>query len=247
MQARALEAGRGWQWIVDGFELFRRSPLVWIVLTLVMVLLWLASLMIPVLGPLLFNLFSPVLFAGLMIGCRALERGEPLEIGHLFAGFREQAAALVTVGGVYLVGTIVVLGLVVLSAGGSMMPAVAPKPGTDLEVMGAAARSFALALAVGAAAYVPLLMLVWFAPPLIVFQRIAPVDAMKLSFGACWKNVLPFLVYGVSALALWILASIPFLLGLIVLVPVLICSVYASYRDVFAARAAPAAGNPLLR
>ncbi|HXF67327.1 MAG TPA: BPSS1780 family membrane protein [Burkholderiales bacterium] len=247
MEARALEASRGWRWIVDGFELFRRSPLVWIVLTLVMVLLWMASLMIPVLGPLLFNLLSPVLFAGLMIGCRALERGEPLEIGHLFAGFRDQAAALVTVGGVYLVGTIVVLGLVFVSAGGSMMPAVMPKPGTDLEIVGAAARSLALAFAVGAAAYVPLLMLVWFAPPLIVFQRMAPVDAMKLSFGACWKNVLPFLVYGAAALALWIIASIPFLLGLIVLVPVLICSVYASYRDVFAARAAPAAGNPFLR
>jgi uncharacterized membrane protein len=247
MEARALEAGRGWQWIVDGFDLFRRSPLVWITLTLVLVLLWLASLLIPVIGPLLFNLLSPVLLAGLMIGCRALERGEPLEIGHLFAGFRDQAAALVTVGGVHLVGSIVVLGLVFFAAGGSTMPAAMLKSGADLETMGAAVRSFALALAIGAAAYVPLLMLVWFAPPLIVFERMAPVEAMKRSFGACWKNVLPFLVYGVAALVLWFIAAIPLFLGLIVLVPVLVCSVYASYRDVFVPRAAPAAGNPLPR
>ena len=84
----------------------------WIALTIVLALLWAVSLIIPVLGPLLFTLLSPVLFAGLMIGCRALENGEPLEVAHLFAGFKQQAAPLVTVGGVYLVGTVIVVGVV---------------------------------------------------------------------------------------------------------------------------------------
>jgi len=246
MEARVVEAGRGWQWIVDGFALFRRSPAVWIALTLLLALLWIVSLVIPVLGPLLFNLFSPVFFAGLMIGCRALEQGENLEIRHLFAGFQQQAAAQVTVGGVYLVGTIVVFGIMLLVADGAKLPALMPKSGADLETMRAAVRELAFALAVGAVAYLPLLMLIWFAPLLVVFDGLVPLQAMKLSFAACFMNVVPFLVYGATMLLMWIALTLPLALGavgavlvmalLIASIPVLFCSIYASYRDVFGAR-----------
>jgi len=151
MEPRVVAAGRGWRWLVEGFGLFRKSPAMWMALTIALALLWVVSLIIPVLGPMLFNLMSPVLFGGLMIGCRALENGEPLEVAHLFAGFKQQAAPLVTVGGVYLVGTVVVMGIVLVIAGGSMPPSGLPKTGMDMEALRAAARSMALAFAVGAA------------------------------------------------------------------------------------------------
>jgi len=254
VQARVVAAGRGWQWLVEGFGLFRKSPAMWIALTVALALLWVASLIIPVLGPLLFNLMSPVLFAGLMIGCRALENGEPLEVAHLFAGFKQQAAPLVTVGGVYLVGTVIVVGIVLVIAGGSMPPSVLPKPGTDIETLRAAVRSMALALAVGATVYLPLLMLIWFAPLLVVFNGLAPVAAMKLSFAACVRNTLPFVVYGAAILLLWLVLSLPAALGaiggllvvalLVASIPVLICSIYTSYKDIFAAHA-PASSTPI--
>lgn len=247
MEARVVEGGRGWQWIVDGFALFRKSPAMWIALTVVLAVLWLLSFVIPLLGPLLFNLLSPVLFAGLMIGCRALENGEELEIRHLFAGFKQYATPLVTIGGVYLVGTIIVFGIVFLTAGGSMLSITLMKPGVDLETLVAAIRSLALALALGAAVYIPLIMLIWFAPLLVVFNGLAPVDAMKLSFAACCKNWLSFLVYGVAILVLWFILSLPAALGfvgmllvvalLLASIPVLFCSIYASYKDLFTASA----------
>ncbi|MEK6593658.1 MAG: BPSS1780 family membrane protein [Pseudomonadota bacterium] len=233
MDARAVAAGRGWQWIVNGFSLFRKVPLMWIALTIVLVLLWMVSFLVPVIGPLLFNLFSPVLFAGLMLGCKAVEAGEDLEISHLFAGFQKHAAPLVTVGGVYLVGTIIIVGIIFATAGGAMLPTVLSKSPTDLQTLSAALRSMALALSVGFAFYIPLIMLIWFAPVLVVLHDMAPVAAMKLSFRASWINMMPFLVYGLAIMVLWFIASIPLLLGLVVLVPVLICSVYASYRDIF--------------
>jgi len=218
----------------------------WIALTIALALMWVVSLVIPVLGPLLFNLMSPLLFAGLMIGCRALENGEPLEVAHLFAGFKQQAAPLVTVGGVYLVGTVVVMGIVLVIAGGSMPPSGLPKTGMDMEALRAAARSMALAFAVGAAVYLPLLMLIWFAPLLVVFNGLAPVAAMKLSFAACARNMLPFMVYSAAILLLWLVLSLPAVLGaiggllvialLVASIPVLICSIYASYQDIFPAR-----------
>lgn len=52
---------------------------------------------------------------------------------------------------------------------------------------------------------------------------------------------MPLLVYSVAVLVLGIIASIPLMLGLIVLLPVLVCSIYASYKDIFPANvAAPA-------
>jgi hypothetical protein len=243
VEARVVAPARGWQWLFEGFWLFRMNPVIWLALTLALGLMWAVSLVIPVLGPLLFNLLSPALFAGLMIGCRALESGKPLEIGHLFAGFRQHAAPLVTVGGVYLVGTVIVVGIVLVVAGGSMLPAVLTKPGTDIETLRAAARSMSLALAVGAAVYLPLLMVIWFAPLLVVFNGLAPVAAMKLSFTACVSNTVPFLVYGVAVLVVWVILSLPAALGaaggllvvalLVASIPVLICSVYTSYRDIF--------------
>jgi len=243
VEARVVAPARGWQWLFEGFWLFRKTPVIWLALTLALGLMWAGSLVIPVLGPLLFNLLSPALFAGLMIGGRALESGKPLEIGHLFAGFRQHAAPLVTVGGVYLVGTVVVVGIVLVVAGGSMLPAVLTKPGTDIETLRAAARSMSLALAVGAVVYLPLLMVIWFAPLLVVFNGLAPVAAMKLSFTACVSNTVPFLVYGVAVLMAWVVLSLPAALGaagallvvalLVASIPMLICSVYMSYRDIF--------------
>ena len=258
MEVQLVAAGKGWQWIVDGFSLFRRSPAMWLALTLLLGVIWLVSMIVPLLGPLLFNLFSPALFVGLMLGCRALERGEELQVGHLFAGFRDRLAPLVTVGGVYLVGTILVVGVVLVAAGGSMLPAVLSKSGADVETLRAALRSMALALAIGAAVYLPLIMLIWFAPLLVVFDGMAPLAAMKLSFAACLKNTLPFTVYGLAILGLWFVLSLPAVMGpagavvvvalLVASIPVLVCSIYASYKDVFVARGAPAAGgNPFLR
>jgi uncharacterized membrane protein len=53
----------------------------------------------------------------------------------------------------------------------------------------------------------------------------------------------------VIILALWFIASIPLFLGLLVLLPTLICSVYASYKDIFVASDPKPAGggNPFLK
>jgi len=77
-----------------------------------------------------------------------------------------------------------------------------------------------------------------------VLENMKPLDAMKRSLAACLYNWLAFLVYGAILLVLWFVASIPLLLGLLVLLPVLFCSIYASYKDVFGA---PPDENPALR
>lgn len=234
MRVKSVTAASGWRWIVEGFAFFRRSPFMWVALTLVLALVWMLLFAVKIVGPLLFNLLSPVFFAGFMIGCRELDQGRDLELTHLASGFRAQVATpLVTVGGVYLVGMIVILGLIFVTAGGSMLPTALAGKSTDTAAFMAAVRGLALALIVAFAVYIPLLMAVWFAPLLVAFHGMAALPAMKLSFTACARNFPAFAVYGFVIMVLWFLASIPLLLGLLIVLPVVLCSIYASYKDVF--------------
>ena len=76
-------------------------------------------------------------------------------------------------------------------------------------------------------------MAMWFAPALVVFGNLPPVDAAKASFAACMKNVVAFLVFGVIYIVAAIIASIPFGLGWLVLVPLLALCAHFSYKEVF--------------
>jgi uncharacterized membrane protein len=241
MQINTVAAGRGWEWIAEGFRIFRKQPLTWIALLVVMAVIWFAAVMVPLVGALAINLVSPVFFAGLMLACRTTdEDGEP-EIAQLFAAFRTHANPLITVGGIYLVGNILAVAVMFSVAGGPAMAALLGNSGGDIEAVRGAMRGLLTGVAIGTAVFLPVLMAVWFAPLLIVFHNLQPMAAMQLSLAACWRNTLPFLVYGVFGLMLVVIASIPLMLGLVVLLPVLVCSIYASYKDIFpAAPAAPA-------
>jgi uncharacterized membrane protein len=80
---------------------------------------------------------------------------------------------------------------------------------------------------------IPLYMALWFAAPLVLFHGLKPGAALKASFFGCLKNMLPFLLYSIVALVLCVVAVIPFGLGYLVLVPVLIASVYTAYREIY--------------
>lgn len=66
------------------FRIFRRRPLVWLMLHTLLLFIGSAMMLVPVIGPLVFALLTPVFMAGLMVGCRSVENGGRVELGHLF-------------------------------------------------------------------------------------------------------------------------------------------------------------------
>ena len=234
MEIRSVEAGQGWQWIADGFALFRKNPLIWIVLCIILLLFAVVLATIPMLGQFVFTLLSPVLLAGLMTGCKALEQGEELEIAHLFAGFRKNPTPLITVGGVYLVGQVLIIGVAMLIGGGVMLDLLMGGKEFNQAALMSMMGNIMLALLVAMALSIPLMMATWFAPLLVIFDDMPALAAMRLSFFACLKNFVPFLVYGIMLFVLAVVAAIPFGLGLFILVPTLFASIYASYKNIFA-------------
>lgn len=234
MEARQVNAGNAWNWIVGGFGLFRQNPVIWIALFLIYLLIGMMLSIIPVIGPIMLNLLAPVFMAGFMLGCRALEMGEELEINHLFAGFKQNTAQLVTVGGIYLAGVIVIIGIVFVVTGGAAMNSMlGGHMETGPHAEAAAGGGTLLALLLLLATILPLVMAYWFAPALVLFHDMKALDAMKLSFFACLRNVVPFLVYGLISAVLLLLAMIPLGLGLLVMIPTMTASLYVSYKDIF--------------
>jgi uncharacterized membrane protein len=223
-------AANGWTWIAEGWELFKRQPGMWIGMILVLLLIFVAAAFIPIVGGLAMTLFGPVFAAGVMLGCKALDSGEELELSHLFGGFRSRTGTLIGVGALYLAATIAVALVVSLVMGVGMMTMMG---GGDQQAVAAMGMTFVLAMLIMLALLLPVIMAVWLAAPLVVFHDHGAIDAMKGSFRGCLKNVMPFLLYGVVLAVLSVIASLPLGLGWLVLGPVFAASIYASYRDIY--------------
>ena len=228
IEPRSCDADRGLAWLAEGWRYFRLAPLAWIAITVVLTIAVLVFAWIPIVGQLATTLLSILFAGGLMLGCRALDRGEPLSVSHLFAGFTGHLSPLLVVGALYVAALFVIVVAVSLLTGGALAGVL--KGGVHA---GGAIGTILLAILAGALILVPLAMATWFAPALTTLHGIAPVEAMKLSFRGCLRNILAFLVYGVLCFLLAILASIPAGLGWLVFLPVLAASVYASYKDIF--------------
>lgn len=223
-EGRQVPAGNGVAWLSQGWELFRRAPGVWIIMSVVYMVLLIVLGLIPLVN-ILINLLVPIFAGGIMLGCKALDDGEELTVGHLFAGFSGYAGKLALIGLIYLAGMVAIGILMALMIGGMGFAAFAN---------GAlSATAMILPMLLVGLLLIPLAMAVWYAPALVVFHDQAPFDAMKASFFVSIKNFLPFLVYGLVVIVLAILASLPIFLGWLVLIPVLQASIYASYKDMF--------------
>ena len=230
---RGVSAGNGWRWIADAWAFTGQQRGTFIGVLLLYMLVVIVLNLVGIVGSLICLLLLPVIKGGFLLGCDTLRRGGRLEVGHLFAGFQRHAGKLLTIGAISLaVGIVVVLVMFAVfgAAFGEMflgggLPSVEEFDALLLPLMLVVLIIIALSL--------PLYMATWFAVPLIVFGESDVVPALKTSFFACLKNVLPFLVWSLAILWLGILGAIPLFLGWLLLAPVAMASIYLSYRDIF--------------
>jgi len=212
------------------------SPLNWLAMCIVLFIGSLVIGMIP-LASLLLQVVLPAFTAGLMLAAHSVQQGNSIHLGYLVAGFKlANARELFTLGIIALLANIVIMALatfiVMLMAGDAMKQLVQTyQPGTipPPEQM---SSLLLYALLLGTLS-IPLLMGLWFAPALISLRRLNARDAFVTSFSACARNMGAFTLYGGALLLLTFLAIIPFGVGLLLLVPVTLISMYTAYRDIF--------------
>jgi hypothetical protein len=225
---RSRPLGSGWDWIARGWQLFKAQPVMWFVVLILFVVISVVVQIIPFVGPILAFLFGPALFAGIFIGARNVDQGEPLTVGVVFAGFRERLGSLVLLALLQLL-LIVAVGAVMYLAFGAQLMMMAGGLMTGRASLG----SFAGLLVAFSLLMIPFFFATYFATALVALGGTGPLTALRMSLFGCLKNILPFIVYVVVIIGLAIVATIPFGLGWIVLLPVLFVSMYGSYRDIF--------------
>lgn len=239
MTIRAADVGatRGVRWLIGGFQLFKARPLGWLGLALGWIVMTFGVLIIPVIGVLAFYLLQPVFFASFALVARKQERGERIDSGDLFLGFKANLKALAGVGSIELVVAVCVSILfatfavpTAMDSTGRVLPAselVAQLQGKEWILI----AGFLLVSLVKAA--------LWFAPALIAFHGLSTAHAVRWSVYAALSNFGAMMVYSVALFAMFFLAALPWLLGLFIALPVMIASTYVGYREVFEAPVTP--------
>jgi hypothetical protein len=238
-------AAAGIFWIKDGWRVFRLAAIPWMGMTALVFMVIIGVNMIPWIGHLAIEVLSPFLVAGYFSASRAALAGEPVTFIHLGAGLRTGRDALLRIGVVYLVASLLVFALVNLLTGSDLRelmrqlqdPAALAPAEFDRLV-----REALPAALLGTVLLAPLLMATWFSPGLVLLDAFPPGRALWWSLWACWVNWRPVFYYSLILGALGAVALvIPFGLGMLVFLPVTLISTYVAYQMIFTPVAAQSA------
>lgn len=226
--------------------LWRRNPALLTFASFGYLLILVLISSVPVLGQAVASLIMPVLSLGVLNTCRAIDEGRKGGPDLLFSGFKSNVPALVTIGGIYLVGSVLVILLTSATDGGALIGMMRGEFDPESEELPNIGFSVIVAMILSA----PVIMAYWFAPILAGWWKISAPKAMFFSFYACLQNWRPFLAYGISLAVVGgivpglligtigavipLLSQILLLLVPLVLVPVIFASFYINAREVFA-------------
>ncbi|MFE8073081.1 BPSS1780 family membrane protein [Marinobacteraceae bacterium S3BR75-40.1] len=247
-RVRTVAPGRGVAWFSDGLALFRTKPAMFTAMGVIALLVYGLVSLIPFLNFIAMELFWPHLAAGMYLAARHARDGAPMAIGDLFEPFRTKTEALLGVGGLYFAATIVlmiVMGILfAMSVDMATLERAMNSPENNpMMAMGNAMSTVLLMILVWLALMIPVAMAFLFAPLLVHQGQVRVMEALRLSFEGCLRNVLPFLVWGLiwllAFIAMVAVAFIPvvgwllLLVAMIVLGPVMAANLLEAYRDIY--------------
>ncbi len=230
IRVRDLRTSRGPAWLASGWKLMRGAPSVWIGLSAGWMLITLALVLVPVIGGVAANLLQPVFFAGFALAARKQAGGGAIEMGDLFSGFRLPLKPLLNLGAILLVAEIAIfflmslLGLPGVGDGGEVVTV------TDYVQL---LRGKEWILVVGLVLTALVKGALWFAPALLAFHTLSTAHAVRWSVFAALSNAGAMVAYGIILTVAFLVAVLPWGLGLIVVVPVMVASTYTGYAEAF--------------
>lgn len=230
IRVRDVPYRRGLSWIAGGWRLFRGAPLVWMGLSAGWMLITFGLVLVPLVGGVVANLLQPVFFASFAMAARGQLAGKAPEMGDLFIGFRRPLLPLVNLGALLLIAEIAIFFLMSLLG----LPTAAS--GDEVATIADYVRQLQgkeWILGVGLVLTAVLKGALWFAPAVLAFHAISTAHAVRWSLFAALSNLGAMLAYGVVLTVILAAAILPWGMGLLVALPVMLASTYVGYDDVF--------------
>lgn len=243
IQVRDLPFTGGPRWLAGGWQLFRGRPFVWVGLTAGWMVITLGLVMVPLIGGVVANLLQPVFFASFALAARRQLAGEVIDMGDLFSGFRRPLRPLINIGALLLAAELLIFALM----GAMGLPGLTPgDKGAvfDLQAWAESLRGREWILVVGALLTGIVKGVLWFAPALLAFHDLSTTHALRWSLYAALSNAGAMVAYALALALLFVAAALPWGLGLIVAIPVMVASTYTGYAEVFGDVSTPARQQP---
>lgn len=237
----AWDGQRGTQWLTRAWRLFIAAPGMWIVLSIVFLLIFIVLNLVPAIGFLVALVLAPALAGGMLLAARDVEAGRPLDLGRLFEPLVSEHTRgdIVILGLLYtgasIAATVGSLMVLVVTAGLSVLDPAVLSGQDGFHPHGAAALGIGVlfALLIWLVLSLTVVVVFFYAIPLVVLASQPPIQAIGLGVRGLLRNVWPLFVFSLIWTVLALLATLPLMLGWLVLGPITWAAWYASYRDIF--------------
>ncbi|WP_143872653.1 BPSS1780 family membrane protein [Catenovulum sediminis] len=206
-------------WFTLGFKQFNQHKLHWIILCVLMYTTVLALTMIPLIGEAVGCLLLPGFFT---LSAHVVEKKQ-FHFEAVFSAIRYHYLPLLQIFAVNLLVSFICVGIA------SHVTEV------DLNQLDQV-ESFLKLMQVAAFMYLPFLLIMVLASALVVLHKVAAFEALKYSAYGCIKNLMPLFVFCIFSFFALFLAVIPMLLGLLVFVPIMHCTLFIVQKEIFVTR-----------
>ena len=226
MNLNSVPTNEGYVWVRQGVWLFKQNPLGFLMLVFMYVFIAQLAIMIPLAGVFVVLILTPALSVGFMTACRQTIQKERILPTVYLAAFRsnqqEVKKRILQLGLVYAV---MIFAMSLIASMVIDFQALLPLITNDKPITAELMRELYYSLMIGGILYIPIAMLMWFAPVLIAWADMPPSKAMFASWMACWNNKGAFFYY----VTIWsvVLIAIPLIVG--TLMDVIGLSRYASF------------------
>jgi hypothetical protein len=239
-----VPARTGFVWVKLGVRTFLKQPLALTGLFFMYMAGVLVLSQLPVVGSVLGAMLVPAATLGLMAATAEAASGRfpmPSVLISAFRAGRQRARAMLVLGAIYTVGSIVATLLASAMVGD-------PAPSAAADSQNAPLDSRAL---VALLLHTPLVILFWHSPALVHWHGVPPVKSLFFSAVAFFRNIGAMLMYGLTWLGIFVIVAFAFssvgmMLGgvavarsvmlptVLLLVAMFSTSLYFTFRDSFA-------------
>ena len=251
IQPKVVELLEGRAWLLQGFQIFKKQPLIWV---LALLAYWTAMFLfglIPVIGLIVSLIISPGIAFGFICLAKAVDDNQIAPPRIIISGFTGSKKFDLIFLGFYYCGFLFLLFILVTLLNEQTVNNLVNNPDLSIKTETPRENFFNFKIIGVLILYIPVQMIFWFAPQLVVWGNLSSTKAMFYSFFAVllnWKSFLTYLLtWAIILLAISIAIAIFInafgldqgaLLILFLPVSLLImsiahCSYYASTKTIF--------------
>jgi hypothetical protein len=251
MKLNVVAAQSGSQWVRQGIRIFWKQPIAMSGLFFLFMAIMSLSALLPVIGSFIALTLLPAATLGLMAASREVDTGKfpmPTILAIAFRASKERIQGMLTLGLLYALGFVCVMGLSALVDGGAFAKLYLLGGKLDAETI--MDPDFQNAMWLSLILYLPLSMVFWHAPALLHWHDVPVMKSLFFSSIACLRNWRAFLVFGIMWALIFIstglilsiasgligdggLVAMTLLPAMLMLAAMFFCSTYFSFRDCF--------------